>query len=344
VTPTRGVTDVRLVLLGFGTVARRFCEIAAERETELAELHGLRLLVSGASTAHHGVMTNPVGLRAAELLEMFERGRGEFPDPFIPAAALIAEAEATVAVESTPLELGGRVAIEHVEAAFAAGLDVITVNKGPLAWDYRRLQQLAVDNGRQFRFEGVVMDGCPVFNLVEFSLRGDKVTGFRGVLNSTTNYILDAITEGASFDEALTEAQNAGFAEADPTFDIDGHDAAAKVAAMANVFFDAGITPDDVEHDTIRTITADDVQRVMSYGRRLRVVCSAAITDVGVEARVEVETVRDDDPLYWVTGTTSALILQTELAGTIEILERQPTVNQTAYAIYNDLLTIYGRR
>lgn len=338
------VTDLRLVLLGFGKAARRFCEIAAERTGELASEHGLRLLITGASTGHHGVMTNPIGLTPAELLELFERGRQEFPDPIVPVGTLLAAAQANVAIESTPLELGARTAIGHVEAAFAAGLDVITVNKGPIAWAYQRLRQLADDNGRQFRFEGVVMDGCPVFNLVDFTLLGDRVVEFRGVLNSTTNYILDAITEGATFDEALLEAQTEGYAEAEPSFDIDGHDAAAKVAALANVFFDANITPDDVEHDTIRTITADDIQRVIAYGRRLRVVCSGTMKGGTVDARVGIDTVRNDDPLYWVSGTTSALILQTELAGTVEILERHPTMTQTAYAIYVDLLTMYGRR
>ena len=335
---------MRLVLLGFGKAARRFCEIAADRTDDLAREHGLRLLITGASTGHHGVMTNPIGLTPGELLELFERGRQEFPDPVVPVGTLLATAQANVAIESTPLEIGARTAISHVEAAFAAGLDVITVNKGPVAWAYRRLRQLADDNGRQFRFEGVVMDGCPVFSLVDFTLLGDRVVEFRGVLNSTTNYILDALTEGATFDEALLEAQTEGYAEAEPSFDIDGHDAAAKVAAMANVFFDADITPDDVEHDTIRTITADDIQRVIAYGRRLRVVCSGTMRDGKVDARVSVETVRNDDPLYWVSGTTSAVILQTELAGTVEILERQPTMTQTAYAIYVDLLTMYGRR
>ncbi len=344
VTKPAEVTDVRLVLFGFGNVAQRFCRIAADRAQELADVHGLRLLVTAASTAKHGAISDPVGLTPGELLELFEKAGNEFPDPALPARALIAEAEAHVAVESTPLELGGATAIDHVEAAFSAGMDVITVNKGPIAWAYRRLKQLADDNGRQFRFEGVVMDGCPVFNLVEFALPGDRVMGFRGVLNSTTNYVLEAITEGATFDEAVVEAQHAGFAESDPTFDIDGHDAAAKVAALANVFFDAGITPEAVERDTIRSITADDVSRVISYGRRLRVVCSASRANGVIEAGVALETVRNDDPLYWVTGTTSALILQTELAGTVEILEREPDLMQTAYAIYADLLTIYRRR
>lgn len=337
------VRDVRLILMGFGNVTQRFCEITAERSDRLAREHGLRILVSGVSTASHGSLTNPVGLAPGELIEQYRRANHQFPDAARPVNELIAGADADVLVESTPLEHGGRTAIANVEAAFDADLDVITVNKGPIAWAYQRLRKTATQRGRQFRFEGVTMDGCPVYNLAQFCLPGDRIIGFRGVLNSTTNYVLDAMAEGASLDEAVLDAQQEGFAETDPSFDIDGHDAAAKVAALANVLLDADITPEQVERESIRLVTPDDVARVLSYGRRLRVVCSATVEDGHLTARATLEPVRSHDPLYWISGTSSALAIETELAGMVEIVERDGDLTQTAYAIYADLLTMYGR-
>jgi len=345
VTDVAEIRDVRLCLLGFGHVAQRFCEMLSDRSTVLQERHGLRVLVTAVGTGRHGSFTDPIGVPASEVLREFRTGVAGFAGDAVPAAQLIADSGADALVESTPQEHGGATAIAHVEQAFDSGLDVITVNKGPVAWAYGRLKANATARGRQFRFEGVTMDGCPVYNLAEFCLPGDRVIGFRGVLNSTTNYALDAMAEGASLAEALAEAQAEGIAETDPTYDIEGHDAAAKVAALANVLLDADITPDDVERDSIAALTADDVARVVSYGRRLRVICSGTVDeDDAVTAQATLEPIRSDDPMYWISGTSSALVLECELAGTVEIVERDGLLTQTAYAVYADLLTMYGCR
>jgi len=145
--------------------------------------------------------------------------------------------------------------------------------------------------------------------------------------------------------EAVAEATDAGFAETDPSYDLEGHDAAAKVAALANVLLDADITPDDVPRDSIAELTVDDVSRVLSYGRRLRLIGEAQRDDDGeVSARVTLDPVRSQDPMYWISGTSSCLVLETALAGTVEIVERDGMLTQTAYAVYADLLTITGAR
>lgn len=340
VSTSPGVRDVRLVLMGFGNVARRFCEISAERTERLADEYGLRILVSGVATGSHGYLVSPDGVSPAELLQIYRLGDQVLPDAPCSLTDLIDRAGAHVLVESTPLEHGGATAIRHVEAALAAGLDVITVNKGPIAWDYQRLMAVAQRQGRQFRFEGVTMDGCPVYNLAQFCLPGDRIIGFRGVLNSTTNFVLDALADGATLDDAVIDAQRHGFAETDPSFDLDGHDAAAKVAALCNVLLDAAITPDHVERDSIRTVTPDDIKHARAIGHRLRVVCSASRADGELRCTAKLESVDRDDPMYGITGTSSALVLQAELAGTVEIIERDGDLTQTAYAIYADLLTL----
>lgn len=339
------VKDVRLCILGFGHVVQRFCEVVRDREGLLAREHGVRFLVTAVGTGRHGSWSDSTGLAPAELLAEFRSSGDRFPDPERPGQELVARSHADVLVESTPQVRGGQAAIAHVDAAFDAGLDVVTVNKGPVAWDYRRLRRRADDEGRQFRHEGVTMDGCPVYNLVEFCLPGDRVVGFRGVLNSTSNYVLDAMAEGASMPEAVAEAVEAGFAEADPSYDLEGHDAAAKVAALANVLLDADVTPDDVARDSIADLSVDDVARVLSYGRRLRLIGQAhRHRDGTVSAAVTLDPVRSQDPMYWISGTSSCLVLETELAGTVEIIERDGLLTQTAYAVYADLLTIATSR
>jgi homoserine dehydrogenase len=335
------VRDIRLCILGFGHVTQRFCELVRDREGTLAREHGIRFLVTAVGTGSHGSWLDVEGRTPADVIAGYRTDGDRFSSPEQSGTDLIAASNADVLVESTPLRHGGRLAIANVDAAFDAGMDVVTVNKGPIAWDYRRLRDRATAEGRQLRHEGVTMDGCPVYNLAEFCLPGDRVIGFRGVLNSTSNYVLDAMAEGATREEAVAEAIDAGIAETDPSYDLEGHDAAAKVAALANVLLDADITPDGISRDSIAGLTQDDVARVISYGRRLRLIGEAQLDDNGeITAGVSLQPVRSQDPMYWISGTSSCLILETELAGTVEIVERDGLLTQTAYAVYADLLTI----
>jgi homoserine dehydrogenase len=338
---TESVREVSLCIVGFGRVTQRFCELVAGREDALAHDFGVRFMVTAVGTGSHGSFTSEQGVTPAELLASYRQHGDRLPDTERAALELISTSGADVLIESTPLAQRGHPAIAHVDAAFDEGMHVVTVNKGPIAWDYRRLRDRADQEGLAFRHEGVTMDGCPVYNLAEFCLPGDRVLGFRGVLNSTTNFVLDAMAEGADMSEAVAEAVESGFAETDPTSDIEGRDAAAKVAALANVLLDADITPDNVPSDSLQGLTKDDVAKVTSYGRRLRLVGEARRRDDGtVFAQVSLEPLRSHDPMYWISGTSSCLVLETELAGAVEIVERDGLLTQTAYAIYADLLTI----
>jgi len=356
---------IKLCMLGFGNVGRRFCELVATKEVELADEFGLRVLFSAVGTAGHGSLLTPEGLTAGEVLVRAGTNGSHdhtpahspglrFPGNARPAGDLIASSHADVLIEATPLDPhGGLGAIAHIEAGFAHGMDVVTVNKGPISWDYRRLADLAAESGRRLRFEGTVMDGAPVFNLFETCLRGCKLLGFDAVFNSTTNFILDAMGEGVGFAEALAHVQSEGYAEADPAHDIEGHDAAAKTAALANVLMDARMTPDDIPKESIREVSAARVREVIARGNRLRVVCTALpgdLVQVGatkspkVCAVVKVVELSPVHPLYSVGGSSLSVILHTDLMGDLEIAERNGLPDQTAYAVYSDLLTLYVAR
>ncbi len=363
-----GLVTRTVCLLGFGNVGRRFCELVARKGDELADGHGLRLLFAAVGTGSHGSLLVSPGLTAAEAAVAAAgaggAGPATFPDPVRPGAELVAGSGADLLVEATPLDPhGGRAAIAHLEAGLAHGMDAITVNKGPIAWDYRRLADLAASHGRRLLFEGAVMDGCPVFSLFRSCLPGCRLLGFEAVFNSTTNYILDAMGEGVGFADALAQVQAAGYAEADPSHDIDGHDAAAKTAALANVLMDAGLTPDDVPKDSIRDVTPERVAAARAAGRRLRVVCSAAPAagrraaagahaGAGAAGRrprrvrgaVRLTELEPEHPLFSAGGSTLSVLLHTDLMGTVQIAERDALPDQTAYAIYADLLAVHEGR
>jgi homoserine dehydrogenase len=369
------VAERRVCLLGFGNVGRRFCELVARKDDELARRHGLRLRFVAVGTGSHGSIVGPAGLSAAEVLEIAGAaltagvaaagdaptlGAGgrpapmvavPFPEPSRPGVELVAASGADVLIEATPLDPhGGRDAIAHIEAALAHGADVVTVNKGPVAWDYRRLADLAAAHGRRLLFEGTVMDGCPVFDLFRSCLPDCRLLGFDAVFNSTTNFILDAMGEGVGLADALAQVQAAGYAETDPSHDIDGHDAAAKTAALANVLMDAALTPDDVVKDTVRGVTAERVAQVRAAGRRLRVVCSAGEGEHGSATRrvrrpaVRLAELEPDHPLYAASGSTLSVLLHTDLMGTVQVAEHGALPEQTAYAVYADLLSLHEGR
>jgi homoserine dehydrogenase len=339
-----------IVLVGFGNVGRRFARLLAERQDVLRHQHDLETRIIGVSTGRHGSAFALQGLDVGAMLQAYADGRclsNDTTDPGRRADELIArlgasEAPLRVLVETTPLAIGdGQPAIRHIETALEAGCDAVTANKGPVAFAYRRLREHARRTGRSFLFEGVVMDGVPIFNLVRETMPAIEVKGFRGVVNSTTNHILSALEDGDAFAPALARMQAEGIAEADPSLDIDGWDAAAKTAALANVLMDTDLTPSDVDRTGIGTESAAQALRARQDGRRLRLVASASRTaDGAVSASVRPQELAGDDLLAQLRGKSNALILQTDLLGDIAIIQLGGDVTMTAYALISDLVTL----
>jgi homoserine dehydrogenase len=249
-----------------------------------------------------------------------------------------------VLVEATTLNVtDGQPAIGHIEAALSAGCHAVTANKGPVAFAYRSLTDLAARNGVSFLFEGSVMDGVPIFNLVRETMPLVRIHGFRGIVNTTTQHILMAIERGEPFADALARMQAEGIAEADPSLDVDGWDAAAKTAALANVLMEAAITPREVERDGLGPSTADAARAAVAAGRRLRLIASATRVDRAVRASVRLTEVDAGDLLATLPGTANALVFSTDLLGDVAVCQLRGDVTQTAYALLSDLVTV-GRR
>jgi len=330
---------IALFLAGYGHVARRFAQLLHESQPALAAL-GIEPVVVGAVSRRRGVAFNPDGL---DLAAFERRPQTATNDPAGVARILdqMRPFPVRALVETTTLNIeSGEPAISHVRAALAAGADVITANKGPVAFAYRALADEAARAGRSFLFEGAVMDGVPIFGLVRDTLPAVTVTGFRGVVNSTTNYILTAMEQGEAYGAALARMQQAGVAEADPSLDVDGWDAAAKTAALANVLLDANSSPLALPREGIGPSTAARAVEARARGRRLKLVASGTGRGSAATLRVALEELAADDPLAILDGQANALELHTWPLGRIVITQRDGGLEKTAYALLADLVTV----
>lgn len=336
---------LRFAFVGFGKVTREFSRLLLCKREWLQRERGLDFDVMAIATRTHGSLISEEGLdleRALSLREASGTLKGYGPESTgLTALEIIEGCGADLMVELTTLNIeSGRPAIDHVKAALEVGMSVVTANKGPVAFAYDELSSLARSRGTFFRFEGTVMDGAPVFSLVERALPGCEVTSIRGLLNTTSNVVLGEMALGRGMHEALEEARRMGVTEEDPSIDIDGWDAAAKIAALANVLMGARSNPKMVDRVGIRGISTDEVVEATRRGMKPKLIASAERSGGAVRMRVGPETVGPDDPFWSVDGTSSAVTLETDLMREITIIERNPTLAQTAYAIFSDTLLI----
>jgi homoserine dehydrogenase len=349
-----------LLLVGFGHVGRRFARLLEEKAVRLRGDYDLSWRVVGIATKRHGTAYDARGLDLARALRLAEAGgqlgtligpeSGRTVAPDATGLELVRHAVAEartrrmqqlVVVETTILDIErGQPATDHVMAALRGGAHVITANKGPVAFAYREIASTTEMAHRRFLFEGAVMDGVPVFNLVRETLPAIEILGFRGIVNATTNHILTAMEDGRSFDAALAEMQAAGIAEADASFDVDGWDAAAKTAALVNVLMRGSVTPRTIERAGIRAITREHVLDAVSRGKRIRLVASAERVGGRTVGRVGPLELEASDPLAGLRGLQNQIVLDTDLLGAIGIQQLEGGLVQTAYALLSDLISI----
>jgi homoserine dehydrogenase len=335
---------LRIALLGLGNVGRRFAELLPGPYGRTLRAAGVEPVLTGIATARHGIAIDARGLDPRKAVASVRRGRSldalHRGAPVASNADFIRRVPADVLVEITPLEpRTGEPATAHVRQALGRGLHVVTANKGPVAFARRRLLALARRKRRRFLHEGAVMDGTPIFNLVERCLPGTRVLGFRGVLNSTTTRILSRMEEGIAADAALREVQAAGVAEADSSHDLEGWDAAVKGCALANALMGADLRPKDVARRGITGITAKEVGEALARGARLRLVVRGRREGRRVRVSVAPESIPIGDLLV-TPGADGILVLETDLMREIGIWEGPGGVDQTAYAILSDLVAV----
>jgi homoserine dehydrogenase len=318
---------LKLALIGYGNVGRALARLLRKKRREFP------FTITGIHTLRHGTALDPRGLPADP----------EFGPRAPSVDALLDCAKADVAVELTTLNpTTGEPAIAHVRAAIARRMHVVTANKGPIAHAYAALRDEAAAAGVRFRFESAVMDGAPVFNLWRHSMPAVKVLGFTGVLNSTSKVVIETMEQGGSFDAGLAKARRMGITEADGAYDVEGWDSAAKTAALANVLMDARTTPLEVSTRGITKLTPERVQAMARDGKTVRLLSRGNRTPSGFNLRVRAVVLDRTDILACTPGTSNLILFHTDLMGSFGTVSIDPGVEQTAYGVFSDLVSLTG--
>jgi homoserine dehydrogenase len=318
-------------------VGREFVRLLQAKQERLRVDYRIEGRLTGVASRRRGWIAEARGLDSAALLA------GRFPEPRPGGAPQnvcewLEASEADVLFEASSLNRhSGQPAIDHLKAALERGAHAISANKGPIVHAYRELRDLARKQGRQFLFESTVMDGAPIFSLFPRSLPAVELRGFRGILNSTTNVVLTEMEKGLTLDQAVERAQAIGVAETDPSDDLDGWDAAVKVAALVIVLMDTPIRLEEIERVGIRSVSPEEVRAARAAGMRYKLICRAERTPDGVRASVRPERLPMTDSLALLEGTTSLLRFDTDVFG-VSIIEHKPGVIATAYGLLGDFI------
>ena len=332
----------KLALLGFGNVGRALARLLQYKEFELRQRLDITFSVTGIATGRHGAAVNLDGLDYIRAVELVESGESLVTLSKVPIQDnlhFLRNCGADVLFENTPVNhRTGQPAIDHLHLALELGMHAITANKGPVVYAYRKLSEVAKSKNKKFYFESTVMDGAPIFSLFRSALPAAQLLGLRGILNSTTNLILGRMESGESFDEAVKYTQSLGLAETDPAADVDGWDAAIKVAALITVLMDIPFSPLQVDRTGIRLISPEMVSQAKAQGNRWKLVCTAERDGNSVKGRVAPELVDPSSPLYGVEGSSSIVEFRTDTLSSLSIVEGYPGPKTTAYGLLADFI------
>lgn len=335
--------NYNLCIVGFGNVGRALVRLLQHKSGELRREYGLGWKITGIASRNLGWIANLNGLDPEQVLDDGKRALLQ------PAAGNVRDwvkaARADVLFEASSLNrYNGQPAIEHIRAALECGIHAISANKGPVLFAYSELRALALAQKKQFLFESTVMDGVPIFSLFRELLPTVKVTGFRGILNSTTNVVLAEMEAGLEFDQAVRRAQEMGIAETDPSDDLEGWDAAAKIAALTIVILEHPLTLADVARQGISHLDSAAVRTARQAGTPYKMVCRAQRRGSGVATSVSPERLLLSDPLAWVNGASSCVHFELDILPGLTIIEHDPGLETTAYGMLTDLIYVHTAR
>lgn len=333
---------IKLGMIGFGNVAHGFIQALIEKKTFFRKEMGLEFLVTSITDIRYGTIYDPDGLpveKLASVHDFSEMDQSLFRE--WNTIQMIRNAESDVIIELSYTDLKtGEPAVLHCQEALLSGKHVITSNKGPIALHYSMLKGLARDNGVKIGCEGTVMSGTPALRLATDSLLPTGITEIKGILNGTTNFILTEMENGSTYDDALKEAQRLGYAEADPSGDVEGFDTAGKIAILAHLVFGTFIKPEDINREGISDITLEDIKDAQKANMHWKLIGSLKKTEKGLEASVKPVMLPEDNPLSAIRGAGNAIQYRTDLLGEITLIGPGAGRKETAAALIEDLLHI----
>ena len=329
---------MRIILCGFGVVAQSLTKLLDSRSNELYSRYGLKPRIVGVfdskGSAHDNAGFNLKKILDAKKQSGTVRGYNKSKSQMT-GIEMIKTLDADVLIETTASNYkDAEPGMTHIISAMKRKMHVISVNKGPLALAFPSLMELAEFNQVLLRFSGTVGGGTPILDYAKNSLRGEKIISFQGILNGTTNYILTNMKNGMSFNEALSDAKNKGYVEADESLDLDGLDAAAKLVILANWIMGIKVTMPDIIRKGIRDVSTDDIKNAQRNSSSIKLIASC--NDSLIVSPIEI---KDDNPLC-VDGTLNAIAFTSEHSGTQTIIGRGAGGTETASSIVRDLIDI----
>ncbi|HEX6048231.1 MAG TPA: hypothetical protein VFZ21_03150 [Gemmatimonadaceae bacterium] len=327
--------EYAVAFLGFGNVGQALYHLLESRRADLGTRFHVGWRATGIASRTLGWWANADGLAVPAPrttgIQCYDVGDW------------LLTARPDVVFESIALDpVAGQPALDYLSEVLRTGIHAVSANKGPLVYGYRRLTALAESHGRLFRFESAVMDGAPVFSLVNRCLPLSGLRGVRGVFTSTATVVIEAMERGATLDEGIREAQALGVAEANPFYDVDGWDSAVKLCAVANVLLDRPLLPAQVRRTGVRSLDPAAVRAARADGRPFRLVGRVGVADDGVAADVAPAQIDAGDPLA-VSGTTLVTHYDADIfPGGLTVTSHAPDLKTTAYGMLSDFLEVIG--
>ncbi len=340
---------ISFLLVGLGNLGRRLCQVLTQKQGDVQRRYGVDLRLVGAADSR-GAAYDLNGLDVARIADLKAAGGSiaDYPGlgrPGWPATDLVAEGEAELLLEASPVNLdqGAEPGLTCIRTALVRGMHVVTPNKGPLVLAYRELHELAAANSVQLRFDGTVAGGLPAINIGQRDLRGAVVSRLAAVPNLCTGYVMDLLADGVPWDEALDRARQAGVLEGDGSWDLEGWDAAAKLVILANAVLDYPAKLEDVTRTGITDLHPDVLQSVREQGQRYRLLAQAGRNPDGTYAlSVTPVPLPVEHPLGRLSSKQMGVVYSTDIYGDIIAIIDEPDPIPSAATMLRDVLDIYA--
>ncbi|WP_096200851.1 homoserine dehydrogenase [Bacillus sp. FJAT-45350] len=338
----------KVALVGFGGVGQGLVEILRTKKPMLESELGVDVQIVAVTDIKKGALYQPEGLDLNKLMKTVkETGNlSNYTDEpglirDLDSIQTIKETNADTIVEITYTDVKtGQPAIDHCKTAFEHGKNVVMTNKGPVALAYKELSEKAKENGVQLLFEGTVMSGTPALRMPLTTLVGNEINEIRGIFNGTTNYMLTEMESGIAYEDALRQAQKLGYAEADPTSDVEGYDVLYKVVILANVVMGIPLKKEDVSCKGISQLTLDDINQAKEENKRWKLIGKIQNEAGKVRASVAPEKIPLNDPLASISGATNAITYECDLSGPITLVGAGAGIPETGFALLIDLINL----